>query len=69
MGYMFVIAPCYCCKTVFTFNASLVPSIRIEGDRKPICRYCVERVNPIRKKNGLAAIQILPGAYDAEECQ
>jgi hypothetical protein len=65
--YMIVMSACFGCKQVFSYNADRVPSIRINGEREPICRDCVARVNPKRAANGLAAIVILPGAYDPEE--
>lgn len=67
MGYMFVLGACWCCKQLFTFNADLVPSIPINGDRQPICENCVARVNPRRIANGLEPIVPLPGAYEPEE--
>jgi hypothetical protein len=42
-----------------------VPSITYNGDRKPICRDCVTRVNPMRIANGLEPIVPFPDAYDA----
>jgi Fe-S-cluster-containing dehydrogenase component len=65
MGVAFAMAPCIGCGATFTFNPVRVPSIRINGSREPICRNCVARVNPIRRKNGLAEIVPLPDAYDA----
>jgi hypothetical protein len=59
--------PCYSCKALFSFNPNLVPSIRINGNREPICQNCIERANPLRKANGLEEIVALPGAYDACE--
>ena len=75
MGYMFCTSACYGCGRVFTYNPDLVPSIRINskgqpdpsGQREPICEDCVERANPIRIKNGLEPIRIVPGAYEAQE--
>lgn len=63
---MFVLGECYGCHRLFTFNAERVPSIPINGIREPICRDCVERVNPRRVANGLDPIVPLPGAYDPE---
>jgi hypothetical protein len=48
----------------FMFNPNLVPSLRVEGVRQPICEECVERANPERIKRGLEPITVLPGAYD-----
>jgi hypothetical protein len=42
-----------------------VPSITHNGDRKPICRECVTRVNPMRIANGLEPIVPAADAYDA----
>jgi hypothetical protein len=66
MGYCFAMSPCYGCGQPFTYNPMRVPSIAIEGVRRPICQSCVAIANPRRVANGLAPIEILPGAY--EEC-
>jgi hypothetical protein len=65
MGYYIAAGTCYGCGRIFSYNPMRVPSIRIDGDRKPICLACVERVNPLRKKNGLPPIEPLPDAYEA----
>jgi hypothetical protein len=65
--YGFVLAPCFGCNNPFTFNPMLVPSVTVEGTRRPICQSCVTRVNPSRKKNGLEPIVPLPGAYEVFE--
>ena len=68
-GYMFAMGPCIGCGRIFSFNPHKVPSIRIpaDGDRQPICRDCVARANPMRAKNGLPPIPVLPDAYEAAE--
>ena len=66
-GYMSVIGECFTCKAPLTFNASRVPSIRIDGKREPICRACIALANPKRIENGLAPIAIHPQAYEPEE--
>ncbi len=65
MGYAMCHGYCFGCGQLFSFNPVRVPSIRINNDRKPICRSCVDRVNPTRIKNGLAPIMPAPDAYDA----
>jgi hypothetical protein len=63
---------CFGCGKYFSFNPELVPSIRVNskgkpdprGVREPICRTCVERVNPKRIANGLPPIVIPEGAYE-----
>ena len=75
MGYMFVLSPCFNCKTLISYNPERVPSIRVNragqpdpnGTREPVCRACIERANPVRIQNGLEPITILPGAYEPEE--
>jgi len=75
MSYMFVMAPCIVCGNPFSFNPELVPSVRVNAHGKPdpngkregICRDCVERGNEVRKERGMPPIEILPGAYEAQE--
>ena len=60
-------APCIGCGQIFSFNPMRVPSSSaVTGKREPICRACVERLNPMRRANGLEPIVPLPDAYD--EC-
>lgn len=66
-GYMIVLGTCVGCGTTFGFNADRVPSVVVNGSREPICRNCVARANPVRAKNGLDPIVVLPGAYEPEE--
>ena len=65
MGYALCTGYCIGCGYLFNFNPMRVPSVRIKGDRKPICADCVASANPMRVKNGLPPIELLPGAYDA----
>jgi hypothetical protein len=67
MGYVICTSACLGCGRVFSYNPVLVPSVTLRGTREPICGVCVERVNPMRIKNGLEPIVPLPGAYDACE--
>lgn len=67
-GYMMAMAPCYGCGQVFGFHPDLVPSVTDDnGIRQPVCRSCVDRVNPRRAANGLPPIVPLPGAYEPSE--
>jgi hypothetical protein len=63
MGSFFAIGRCICCGRHFTFHPERVPSLTVDGRREPVCRTCVDRINPVRKANGLAEIVPLPGAY------
>ena len=65
MGYAFATSPCIGCGRIFSYNPMRVPSCRINESREPICRWCVERVNPERIKNGLEPIVPHADAYDA----
>jgi hypothetical protein len=67
VGYMIGMAPCFGCHTPFAFNPDRVPSVVVNGVREPVCRTCVDVVNPIRIKNGLEPFRPLPGAYDEAE--
>jgi hypothetical protein len=66
MGYVTAMSPCIGCRRVFSYNPVRVPSCSaVTGKREPICQDCVDRVNPMRIKNGLPPIVVLPDAYDA----
>ena len=64
MGYAYCTSACFGCGRTFCYNPMRVPSIRVKGVREPICRDCVERVNPQRIKNGLPPIVPAKDAYD-----
>jgi len=66
MGYVYAMGECIACGGIFTFNPMCVPSIRIKGEREPICKVCIERINVLRKEKGFEPIVPLPDAY--EEC-
>jgi hypothetical protein len=68
MACMSVFGYCYGCKRPFSFNADRVPSIRVNGEREPVCGECVARINAKRKEIGLDPLAVLPGAYGPEEC-
>ena len=67
MGFMLVTGACVACRAVFSFNPNHVPSIRVKGERQPVCRPCIESANARREKVGLAAFPILPDAYEPAE--
>ena len=67
MGYMMGLAPCIRCRQTFSFNVDLVPSIRVHGEREPLCRGCVDALNALRVQRGLLPIEPLPGAYEPQE--
>ena len=63
MGFAIATGLCIGCRQPFAFNPVRVPSAVVNGTREPICRTCVERVNPLREEKGLPPIEILPDAY------
>ena len=67
MAFMVCTASCICCNTLFNFNPDLVPSLRYQGNKEPVCRACVEWANAERVKKGLKPFPILPGAYEPQE--
>lgn len=64
MPYLIVFGSCISCHRPFGFNPEKVPSLRVNGEREPVCRDCIERVNPARVANGLPAFTIHPQAYE-----
>ena len=65
MGYAFMIAGCYVCGRLFSFNPMKVPSLRDNhGVRQAVCRNCVEAANEIRKGKGLEPFPIPADAYE-----
>jgi len=64
MGYMLVLSPCIGCGVGFCCNPNHVPSIRVNGNREPICKACYNRWNQIHRINeGLDPIPLHPDAY------
>jgi hypothetical protein len=64
MGVFHMLAPCLVCGKPFTFHPHKVPSVRVEGVRRPVCWACIERANIKRRVMGMPLIKVLPGAYD-----
>lgn len=63
VGYFIAFGPCIACSKPFGFNPNLVPSVRINNVRQPICKDCVDQANVLRAANHVELIQVLPGAY------
>ena len=64
MGYALMTSRCFGCNQIFSYNPVHVPSVRVNGERQPICRHCVEVCNPQRVKNGLEPIVPHAQAYE-----
>jgi hypothetical protein len=72
-GWVIATSRCFGCGRLFGYNPHRVPSIQIDpathqwsanGVREPICRECVQRVNPQRVANGLPEIVIYADSYE-----
>lgn len=71
MGYAVMVANCWVCRKLFSFNPRRVPSIRDEdGVFQPVCRECVEMANRIRVVKELKPFIIPDDAYSpCDECE
>lgn len=69
MGYAIATSNCFGCGKIFSYNPKAVPSIRDPktGEKEPVCRACIDKVNPRRIANGLEPIVPAPNAYDPIE--
>lgn len=65
LGFALGMGTCATCGRMMTFNPALVPSVRLHGEKVPVCRECIEAANPERERRGLPLIEIRPGAYEA----
>lgn len=67
MAWMIVHGHCINCGYLFSFNPELVPSIRVKGEREPVCKDCITRANEARKLAGHSLFWIHPDAYGPQE--
>jgi hypothetical protein len=68
MPFMFVVGSCVACHAMITFNPHHVPSLRVRGEREPLCKSCFARWNKIhRTSQGLEPLPLHPEAYESEE--
>ena len=67
MGYALAFGLCAQCKQPFGFNPVRVPSVRVNGEKEPVCKLCIDRANPIRKERGLPEFTVHPDAYEPVE--
>lgn len=63
MAYMWILASCFVCRAPFQSNASSVPS----HENNPICESCINRINALRRTNGLPEWPVPPDAYEPQE--
>lgn len=69
MAWMQVIGNCIGCEILFSFNATHVPSILVDGVREPLCRDCVNRLNIELENRGHQRIWVHPDAYEPQEVE
>jgi hypothetical protein len=61
--WMIVLGECAACGRLFGFSPSRVPSVRIGGEREPVCRDCMGMLNARRVEAGMRPWRIHPEAY------
>jgi len=67
-GYMIVLGGCLTCEAPIAVNPDLCPSLRVDGERCPICRACFDKWNQIhRTSKGLDPVPLHPDAYSPAE--
>lgn len=64
MGFALCTGTCAACHRLIIFNPVRVPSVRIEGEREPVCEACMKAANVERVKQGLEPFVILADAYE-----
>lgn len=70
MAFMIVHGECVACHRPLVFNPNFVPSIRVNGEREPLCEACFTRWNLIhRVSQGLEPLPLHPNAYEPEEVE
>ena len=68
MSFMFCHSVCCNCKTAISFNPERVPSVRVHGEREPLCAGCFDEWNRIhRTSRGLAPLALHPDAFEPLE--
>lgn len=63
MGYLYCVGHCVACKALVHFNPDLVPSLRVNGSREPLCESCAKRWGEIHSQ----PVRIHPDAYEPQE--
>ncbi len=63
-GFALAVGRCISCGRTFGFNPGKVPSVRVAGQREPVCESCMTAANAVRVSRGLPELPVLPGAYE-----
>lgn len=65
-GFAIVLGYCVACAKQISFNPVKVPSLRVNGERRPLCMNCFDKWNVIHRINkGLVPLPLAPDAYAA----
>ena len=64
MGYVFMTGLCITCGKMMSFNPHKVPSLRVKGEREPVCIDCVNQINTNRQAEGKLPNPIPKDAYE-----
>jgi len=63
--FAFVLGQCVACQAPIAFNPIYVPSLRINGVKRELCRSCFDKWNKIHRTNkDLEPIPLHPQAYE-----
>ncbi len=66
-GYCWIVGECVGCGNLIHFNPNRVPSIRVNGEREPLCRSYFNKWNLFhRVSKGLPDYPLDPNAYKPE---
>jgi hypothetical protein len=63
VSIVIALTTCWLCNRRFACDPDKVCIFVEDGVRQPLCRTCVEAVNPARVAAGLDPFVVLPGAY------
>lgn len=69
MSFITGMGSCAGCGRTFVFNPLKVPSIRVRGEREPLCEGCARQINENRRRAGLPECSIREDAYEPEEVE
>jgi hypothetical protein len=68
MAFMYGHGHCINCRARISFNIDFVPTLRVNGEREPLCRSCHAKWNEIhRTSKGLDPVPLHPEAYEPQE--
>lgn len=62
--YALCFGRCAQCGRSFSFNLDHVPSVHIDGARKPVCRDCIDEANARWAAAGEETFPVHPDAYE-----